>query len=117
MSTTAPVTIKKYTNKITLNGDLTPREDGAIALQKFTTNGKMYVNAILKQVNGQGENQKSVTVEFTAWGELGERVLKLAPGTNITLEGYLRISSYTNKWNKVVKTKEVVANTIIVTTV
>src|SRR3990167_4218701 len=110
MSTTAPVTtIKKYTNKLLLNGDVMPREDGAIAQQKFTTNGKMYVLANLRQITGQGENQKTTTVEFTAWAELGEKVLQLAPGTNITVEGYLRISSYTNKFAKLVKTKEVVA--------
>jgi single-stranded DNA-binding protein len=81
---------------------------------KYTTSGKQIANFSVSVPNGYGQNAKAPSVfKVSAWEELAEQVIGLAPDTKFTVYGHL--TSRTYEWQGQTKTaQDIVADAVVV---
>lgn len=81
---------------------------------KYTTSGKQIANFSVSVPNGYGQNAKAPSVfKVSAWEELAEQVVGLAPDTKFTV--YARLVARTYDWQGQTKTAtDIVADAVVV---
>jgi len=81
---------------------------------KYTTSGKQIANFSVSVPNGYWQNAKAPSVfKVSAWEDLAEQVVGLAPDTKFTV--YARLVARTYDWQGQTKTAtDIVADSVVV---